>query len=73
MNAVSSALGVQDYKLLADTILSGTDVILRYGKYGTDEKIFEKLDADERFEFTNIDSEENNERSIVKYSMLKIE
>lgn len=43
VNAMASALGGQDRDLLLDTVLSGTDVILRYGKYGKDNRIFELL------------------------------
>jgi predicted RNA methylase len=68
MNAVSSALGAQDYELLADTVLSGTDVVLRFNKYGSDNKIFERLDADDRINYTNINFENTGERGIIHYS-----
>ncbi len=47
VNAVASSIGVQDSKLLLDTIESGTDIILKYGYYGIDNKIFEVLDKND--------------------------
>ena len=44
VNAVASSIGIQDSRLLIDAIESGTDIILKYGYYGIDNKIFEVLD-----------------------------
>ncbi len=71
MNAESSSLGVQDYQILSTTIKSGTDVILRYGKYGKDNKIFDKLDSDEEIGFeeiiNNLKDSEKRGRGIIRY------
>ncbi len=61
MNAMSSTLGVQDYELLSSTILNGTEVILRYGKYGKDNRIFEELDSNDQIKRENYED-------IVRYS-----
>ena len=47
MNAVASSIGAQDADLLIDAINSGTAVIIKYGYYGVDDKIFDILAADE--------------------------
>ena len=72
INAVSSAIGVQDYELLRQTILSGSDVILRYAYYGDEGnargiKIFEKLDSDPGISSEPIAVHYGNERGIIRY------
>ncbi|MBT7378002.1 MAG: hypothetical protein HN820_07580 [Candidatus Marinimicrobia bacterium] len=68
MNAVSSALGVQDYELLSKIITNGTDVVLRYGKYGTDNKIFDKLESDANIHFADINTDKKGGRGIIRYT-----
>ena len=70
-NAVSSSLGVNDFEKLSETILSGTDVILQFGYYGTDNAIFEKLENDTRITCEEIsvrNSNNSRKRSFVRYS-----
>ncbi|MDC0055710.1 hypothetical protein OAJ94_01505, partial [Deltaproteobacteria bacterium] len=71
VNAVSSHLGVQDYELLANTIRSGTDVVLSFNQYGTDNKIFEKLDGADEIDYTTISFVSTGERNIICYSATK--
>ena len=70
-NAVSSSLGVNDFEKLSKTIFSGTDVILQFGYYGSDDAIFEKLENDTRITCENIavrNSNNSRKRSFVRYS-----
>jgi len=72
INAVSSAIGVQDYELLRQTILNGSDVILRYAYYGDEGngrgiKIFEKLDSDTDISSEPIAVHYGDERGLLRY------
>ena len=51
VNAVSSSLGGKDAELLEKIIISGIDVILKYGYYGADNEVFELLDESEGLEY----------------------
>ena len=60
-NAATDHLGVEDYEILSSAILSGTDVFLRYGWYGKDNRIFDELDANNRIK-------RENYNEIIRYS-----
>ncbi len=69
INAVTQNLGVGEYEIFAEAIKNGTDLILCHGKYGKDNKIFEKLELDEGIISEDItEREKKTDVGLVKYT-----
>ena len=61
-------LGVGEYEMFANAIKNGTDFILCHGKYGKDNKIFEKLELDEGIKSEDITERTRTNVGLVKYT-----